>query len=238
MHYAIVNDENRVKKAFTYDTSTYTLVLDTHFNTSRQCWKWEDNYGEPDVEDPMYFYDYIISVESDNPVNIFEKHVIAFANLLTFARNEYTLAAGLVFPVLYMPAGDMSSSGGATRFYTDMMVSHFAGVGNAAVDPNLLAFYTDESFYASTMCHYDPDYFDPVTPDPFGSELTAYFTTWPNGPWVFSLPNRFTGDDYEAKFYGAGMTLLVSTYKEDTNVRVKIYRKVVSTMTPYEEEPK
>lgn len=237
MYYAIVNDENRVKKTFTYDMTDYTLVLDSQFNTSRQCWKWEDNYGEPDIEDVCSFYDYIVTVESDKPVNIFEKHNIAFVDSLSYAESAYTMSAGLVIPQTLLPANDMSTSGGATGFYTDMMVTQFAGLGNGTIDPNLLAFYNDESFYASTFAHYNQDYFDPVTPGAFGGELTAYFTTWPSGPWTFSLVNRFAGDNYETKFYGAGMQILISTYKEDTNVRIKIYRKIVANMTAYEDNP-
>lgn len=231
MHYAITNDENRVKKTFAYDTTDYTLVLDHHMNTERVAWKWEDNpMGDlSKIQTAPYYYDYIISVEADKPVNIFEKHVIGVATLMDENEDQYFISTGYVLPVL--PANQMMGTGGATGFYTDMMVSAYAGVPQMAggINANPLAFNTDETFFTSMFAHYSAAYFAPA--GIFGDELDNFFNDM-KPPLLFSLVNRFPGDFYAAKFYGAGMSLFLSTYKEDSNVRIKIYRKQSSsTMT-------
>lgn len=228
MYYAITNDENRVKKDFAYDTTDYTLVLDHHFNTERQAWKWEDNpMGNLlKIKTAPYYYEYIISVEADKPVNIFEKHVIGVATLMAENEDEYFISTGYVLPVL--PANQMMGTGGTTGFYTDLMVSAYAGFPQLAggVNANLLAFNTDETLFASMFAHYSAACFIPA--GVFGDELDDFFHDM-NPPFLFSLVNRFPGDFYSARFYGAGMSLFLSTYKEDSNVRIKIYRKQSTT---------
>jgi len=237
MHYAITNDENRVKKTFAYDTTDYTLVLDHHMNTERVAWKWEDNpMGDlSKIQTAPYYYDYIISVESDKPVNIFEKHVIAVATSINDNERQCYIATGYYLPLL--PSNEMTGTGGATGFYTDMMVSAYAGAPqlSGGVNANPLAFNTDETFFASMFAHYDQTCFAAV-PNFFGDELDNFLNDM-TPPILFSLVNRFPGDFYAAKFYGAGMSLFLSTYKEDSNVRIKIYRKQVTVMSAISEQP-
>lgn len=224
MYYAITNDENRVKKDFAYDTTDYTLVLDHHMNTERVAWKWEDNIGNPKE---LNYYDYLITIESDKPVNIFEKHVIAVADTIV----EGAIGSGFMIPKAHLPGNEMMGTGGATGFYSDLMVSASAGLPQLAgtVNANPLSFDTDETFFASMFAHYNQPCFNSVAPTAFGSELTNFLADM-NPPLTFSLVNRFPGDFYSARFYGAAMSVFISTYKEDSNVRIKIYRKVVAAM--------
>jgi hypothetical protein len=233
MYYAIVNDENRVKKEFAYNTADYTLLLDHHMNTEKQAWKWEDNpMGDlSKLSVAPNYYDYIITIESDKPVNIFEKHVIAVSTLMDQAENEYYISTGYVLPAASLPLNQMMGTGGATGFYTDMMVSAYAGMSQLAFAVNLnpLSFNTDETFFASMFGHYNQACFTVPATDTFGDEFDNFFHDM-KSPLLFSLVNRFPGDNAEMRFSGAGMSLFISTYKEDSNVRIKIYRKTVTAM--------
>lgn len=229
MYYAIVNEENRVKKEFVYDTSDYTLLLDTQFLVDSQAWKWEQNIGEVSLESPPNYYEYLVTLESDHPVNVFEKHDIAAITAVEEYESEYYISTGVHLPASALPDNEMIGTGGATGWYTDMMASEFAGVGTLAVDPNPISFYMDESWTKSTFCHYDEDIFASYTA--FGAELVPFFVTYPNGPWVFSLVNRGVCDLFCMRSYGAGLHLITSKYENDTHVRLKIYRKTIGSMT-------
>ena len=235
MHYQIVNDENRVRKTFAYDTSEYTLLYDGNMNTERQAWKWEHNIGKAGIDNRPYYYDYLVTIESDKPINIFEKHVIAVSSVLYDDVKNVFFGTGVVLPVL--PQNEMMSTGGPAGFYTDMLVTTYAGVPQlaGAIDANLLAFYTDETLFFSTFAHYNSEYFDPLLLEPFGDDLVTFLRD-AGEPVVFSLANRFVGDFFALRCYGAGLSLFLSTYEEDTNVRIKVYRKEIALMTVIEHE--
>lgn len=239
MHYQITNDENRVYKTFAYDTSTYELVYDGNINVMDQAWKWEHNIGDTGKDARSTYYDYLVSVEADKPINIFEKHVIAVAQ--TFyedVSNNYYILTGCTLPQAALPDNEMMGTGGVTGWATDMMVAGAASsdqVGGAVL-LNLLAFNTDETFFASLFGHYNQRTFHPTIPEQIGDELYLFIDDM-GAPITFSLVNRFVGDFFSIRAYGGGLSLFLSKYEEDTNVRIKIYRKAVATMSLFDWDP-
>lgn len=239
MHYAITNEENRVRKTFAYDTSTYELVYDGNINVMDQAWKWEHNIGYTGKEARPTYYDYLVTVESDKPINIFEKHVIAVAQ--SFYKNmhgDYFILTGCTLPQVALPDNEMMGTGGVTGWATDMMIA-----GAAASDQlgglvllNLLAFNTDETFFASLFGHYNRGIFHPTIPEQIGDEFYLFIQDM-GTPLVFSLVNRFVGDFFALRAYGGGLSLFLSKYEDYTNARIKIYRKAISTMSLFDWEP-